>query len=184
VAYRYFILHYNSSKAFKDPVKDHKNIRIRSIFDIKSRVILTVFFISRCFSTAILRRCRMQMRVQCYAVASKPRCIATVMGLTFSSRAFNLEVGIRVERWHDSLYIHPETETRVSPATHQIIVAIISGMRDLRSTKRSPMSFGSAFFASFLAPVEKLSHDFSSLTGRHCCARTVIIGGSALFLGI
>lgn len=119
-----------------------------------------------------------------FSAMLSPANLATVMGLTFSSRAtLNLEVGVRVERWHDSLYIHPEIETRVSPAT-QIITAIISGMRDLRSTKRSPMSFGSAFFASFLAPVEKLSHDFSSSTGRRCCVRTVIIGGSALFLGI
>lgn len=39
-------------------------------------------------------------------------------------------------------------KTRQSLATHQIIAAIISGMRDSHSTERSPMSFGSAFFAS------------------------------------
>lgn len=101
----------------------------------------------------------MQTHVQRYAVAGKPRCIATVMGLTFSSgAALNLEAGTRAERWRVLRYHTyvpiPKRRlayvNRVSPATHhshQIIAAIISGMRNSRLTERSPMSFGSAFLA-------------------------------------
>jgi len=122
----------------------------------------------------------MQMRVRCYAVASKPRCIATVMGLTFSSRAtLNLEVGIRVERWHDSLYIRPETErgSRQSCDSSDNSGDYQRNARFASDQKVTDDFRIGAFFASFLAPVEKLSHDFSSLTGRRCYIRAVIIGG-------